>query len=252
MTHTSPSRTERTVNDQQQYYEAYWEAGHVADSEHQRWKVRVLKDLHARLAPTNVLDVGAGDGAVLAQTAPTSVRRVGTELSSDALAKLRARGLEGARVDLEAEQLPFEDGSFDFVCCLDVLEHVFTPDRVAGELARVVHPTGHVAVCVPNAFNLANRVLFGLGRHVDVMDVAHHSGAPFSEHIRFFSEPILDGLLARAGLCVIERHRYFPRNFSDPRVARFSWLASAVTLPSLHERLPSLFALGFLVVCRRA
>ena len=100
---------------------------------------------------------------------------------------------------------------------------------------------------VPNAFNLANRLAYALGRHLDVMDVAHRTGATFSEHIRFFSQPVLDGMLASRNLGVVERKYYFPDELSDLKSVR--WAAKVVTIPRLHERVPSLFALGFFVVC---
>jgi SAM-dependent methyltransferase len=47
------------------------------------------------------------------------------------------------------EQLPFEDGTFDLITCLDVIEH--TPDDRAAlrELRRVAKPGGWALVTVP-------------------------------------------------------------------------------------------------------
>lgn len=235
----------------EQYYEQYWRDERVGDSPHQRWKIKTLRELIGGLSKVeSVLDVGAGDGMLLASVAPASARRVGAELASEALGKLRARGLEGVPVDFDRDPLPFEDGAFDVTMSLDVLEHVFTPEKLLAEIVRVTSRRGHVILAVPNAFNLANRVFYGLGRHVDVMDVAHRTGATFSEHIRFFSEPLLDTVTAEAGLRIVTRRYYFPDELSDVPSAK--WAARLVTAPRLHERIPSLFALGFLVVCVRA
>lgn len=229
------------------YYERYWQDERVGDSPHHQWKARVLREVVRRLEPRSVLDVGAGDGRMLDAAVPPSVRRVGSEMAEDAVAKMRARGIEAVGVDLETGKLPFEDRAFEMVTCLDVLEHVFDPERVLGELRRV--SAKHVVVCVPNAFNLANRVLYATGRHVDVMDVAHQTGATFSEHIRFFSVDLLERFLAAGGLRVTERHFYFPDAFTDPNMKLPRWATKLVTVPKLHERAPSLFALGFLYVC---
>lgn len=231
------------------YYDQYWRDERVTDSPHQRWKLDALRAVLAAAPYRSILDVGAGDGVLLARVADETHRRVGTDLADDALAKMRARGLEAVKADFEDPRLPFDDGTFDVTMCLDVLEHVFAPERLLAEITRVTAPRGRVIVAVPNAFNLANRAAYALGRHLDVMDVAHRTGAPFSEHIRFFSEPVLDALLARQGLEVLERRYYFPSELSDVKVAR--WAAKLVTAPRLHERVPSLFALGFFVVCRR-
>jgi SAM-dependent methyltransferase len=196
----------------------------------------------------SVLDVGAGDGLLLSRTTSASSRRVGTDIADEALAKMRKRNIEAVRADFESPRLPFDDASFDVTMCLDVLEHVFAPETLLSEIVRVTTPGGRVILAVPNAFNLANRAAYALGRHLDVMDVAHRTGARFSEHIRFFSEPVLDAMLATEHLAVTERRYYFPDRLSDIRAA--SWAARVVTVPRLHERLPSLFALGFFVVCR--
>lgn len=47
------------------------------------------------------------------------------------------------------EDLPFRDGSFDGVLCLNVLEHVKDPFRVAREIARVLKPGGELYCVVP-------------------------------------------------------------------------------------------------------
>lgn len=233
------------------FYEDYWKDERVTDSPHQRWKIAALENVLNRVEYTSILDVGAGDGVLLARVARPSARRVGADLADDALQKMRARGLEGVKVDLEAARLPFEAGAFDVTMCLDVLEHVFDPEGLLAEITRVTARGGHVILAVPNAFNVANRAAYALGRHVDVMDVAHRTAATFSEHIRFFSEPVLEKIVAGTGLRVVERRYYFPDELSDTRFRVARWTAKLITAPRLHERLPSLFALGFFVVCRR-
>ena len=50
----------------------------------------------------------------------------------------------------DVHELPFRDGSFDYVICSHVLEHVEDPERAASELARVA-PRGYVEV--PSSLN---------------------------------------------------------------------------------------------------
>jgi SAM-dependent methyltransferase len=49
-----------------------------------------------------------------------------------------------ADVIAPVEELPFEDGAFDVVLCIQVLEHVDDPARAVRELARVCAPRGRV------------------------------------------------------------------------------------------------------------
>jgi SAM-dependent methyltransferase len=156
--------------------------------------------------------------------------------------------MEGRAIDLETAPLPFRDGEFEVVLCYDVLEHVFSPNRLLGEIRRVLAPGGAAFLCVPNTLNLANRLLFLAGSFVDVMDTSHREGDLFSNHIRLFSRALYEKLLASERFAVSERHYYFPARLSDSRYRLPPWLAQVVTTPRLHERLPELFALGFLYV----
>ena len=97
--------------------------------------------------PARILDAGCGSG----RTLPELVRFgevAGIELSPDAAAVARARGPYDVRIG-RLEELPWDDGCFDLVTCLDVIEH--TPDDVATlqELARVTRPGGWLLVTVP-------------------------------------------------------------------------------------------------------
>jgi SAM-dependent methyltransferase len=113
-----------------------------------RYRSRLLSRL-APLAPRRVLDAGCGEGLLtgwLAAHLPTA-EVVGLEGRPEAVAEFRERnpGLEVQTGDLYA--LPFADGAFDLVVCLEVLEHLERPGDALRELARV--SSGSVAVTVP-------------------------------------------------------------------------------------------------------
>ena len=110
----------------------------------------------------HILDVGCGTGAnleMLAQYGETE----GVDISPEALAFCRARGLEKVKQG-EAERLPYEDKRFDLVTALDVVEHL--DDDVAGleEIRRVLRPGGYALLFVP-----AFMFLWGVQD-----DVSHH------------------------------------------------------------------------------
>ena len=48
-----------------------------------------------------------------------------------------------------ADELPFEDASFDCVVCTEVLEHCRRPDIVLGEISRVLRPEGRLFLTTP-------------------------------------------------------------------------------------------------------
>ncbi len=130
---------------------------------------------------------GAGDGRGAASAAvPEHGRLVGVDLSERMLelALKRLEPLKSAGVEVElhraaAEELPFEDGSFDVIVCTEVLEHVVHPAAVIRELARVARPAARIVMSVPNeplinrlkrivgAFGLFDRLLPGIPKKMD-------------------------------------------------------------------------------------
>ena len=80
-----------------------------------------------------------------------------TDISDGMLAALRANaerlGIDVSTVRTEAEQLPFEDESFDLVFGHAVLHHIPDMERAAAEFLRVLRPGGMVAFCgEPSAY----------------------------------------------------------------------------------------------------
>ncbi len=109
-----------------------------------------------------ILDVGCGTGGnlnLLSQFGDAE----GVDVSADALDFCRQRGLENVRLGA-AEKLPYEDGRFDLVTALDVVEHI--DDDVAGlrEFRRVLKPDGRILLFVPTFM-----FLWGIQD-----DVSHH------------------------------------------------------------------------------
>jgi SAM-dependent methyltransferase len=64
--------------------------------------------------------------------------------SADAYVGVDVGGNPNADLEGSVEALPVEDGAYDVVLCLQVLEHVDDPDRAVRELHRVTRPGGRV------------------------------------------------------------------------------------------------------------
>ena len=142
-----------------------------------------------------ILDVGCGTGANLELLARYGDVE-GVDISQDALAFCRARGLESVRHGA-AEKLPYEDGEFDLVTSFDMVEHL--DDDVAGlkEMRRVLRPGGRALLFVP-----AFMFLWGVQD-----DVSHHR--------RRYTLPQLRDVVSRAGF-EVERATYANITFFAP------------------------------------
>lgn len=76
------------------------------------------------------------------------------------------------KVDLECENFPDEENTYDVVVCNQVFEHlknIFTP---LSEAWRVLRPGGHLILSVPNVAALHNGLLVLLGRQPTTLNIA--------------------------------------------------------------------------------
>lgn len=136
-----------------------------------RWR----RFLVSRIPPgSTVLDVATGTGLVARELLARGCEVTGVDQSPEMLRVARERaGDRACFVEGRAEQLPFEEASFDALTFTYLLRYVEDPGAVLGELARVVRPGGTVAMLeffVPRgpwrpAWNLyVDRILPAAGR----------------------------------------------------------------------------------------
>ncbi|WP_296224574.1 class I SAM-dependent methyltransferase [Ralstonia sp. UBA689] len=132
-------------------------------------------DIAARAAiraPSQVLEVAAGTGAVtraLARTLPEATTIVATDLNPPMLDRAAAIGAcrPVSWQQADAQQLPFNDGSFDLVICQ--FGAMFFPDRpkAFAEARRVLRPGGMLL------FNVWDRIEENEFAHVVTLALAN-------------------------------------------------------------------------------
>lgn len=167
---------------------------------------------------TRVLDAGCGEGLIV----------------EEYQGRLAIEGIDPNYTTPLVRQgsllaLPYADGAFDRVLCLDVLEHLSYEDqpRALAEIHRVLAPGGEALISVPNLAHLQSRVQFlVLGRLIrTASEVKHPGDRPAYEYMRLFE---------RAGLRLASRSGIFP---TIPVVtalirrhpASLTWLHKALT-----------------------
>ena len=112
-----------------------------------------------------VLDVACGTGNASLPAGRLGARVTGLDSRADMIDVARERAADGnAEVDWvegHAEQLPFEDASFERV--LSIFGHMFASDqeRTAAELLRVCRPGGVIGFCAWTPEGMSGRDLVG-------------------------------------------------------------------------------------------
>lgn len=112
-----------------------------------RFKEEFLRRLIAKIGFKKgdiVLDIGCGAGRFLNKLAAAyGAQGVGLDVSERQIELNSKYNPYNNRYSVgDAEKLPFSDSSFDFILCLDVLEHLAHPAACISEAARVLKKGG--------------------------------------------------------------------------------------------------------------
>jgi len=161
-------------------------------------------DAHAELKDKRVIDIGCGGGLLSEGMAALGAQVTGIDLSEKALSVARLHLYESGHVIdyrlISAEAMADADpGSFDYVTCLEMLEHVPDPASTVAACARLVKPGGQVFLSTLNRNAKAYLVaVLGAEYLLQLLPRGTH------DYSRFLKPAELAGLCRKAGLEVLE------------------------------------------------
>lgn len=98
----------------------------------------------------NILDLGCGTGAILEQinNTYTFAELYGIDLSEKMIEQAKQRLDSKAVLSTgDAENLPYEENSFDLVCCVESFHHYPNPRKALSEIRRILKQDGTFLLC---------------------------------------------------------------------------------------------------------
>jgi len=210
-----------------------------------RWLSAEARRARTDLGRYRVLDVGCGEQPYRTLFDPDADAYVGVDPVENPRAELRG----------PIEALPVEDGSFDLVLCLQVLEHVDDPARGIRELDRATRAGGRVLLSThgtivyhPNPVDLWRWTGAGLERlfneNGDWASVTVSPACGTTATLAMLNAIYLEHVLRRTPL----------RPLRGALVAGLNRVAEALDrrVPGLHDPRPGTLAANYHVVAERA
>ena len=175
-------------------------------------RLRYIEQCSGGLKGKKALDVGCGGGILTEALAARGADATGIDLADASLEVAKLHGLEsGIQANyrnVPAEQLAEEQpGTFDVVCCLEMLEHVPDPQRAVAACAQLTRPGGTLVFSTinrnPKAYALT---ILGAEYVMNLIPRGTH------DYAKFIRPSELAAWARRAGLEVIDMKglRYNP------------------------------------------
>jgi SAM-dependent methyltransferase len=155
----------------------------------------IKKYLQRTSKQSKILDAGCGEGVLVEKYQKEGYNIIGLDLNYSSEYVLRG----------DISKMPFKNGEFDVVLCLDIIEHLNfkEQEKALNEVNRVLNNDGSVILAIPNLAHLASRISFLFtGELIRTSTIDRHKGdRPIKEYLE---------IIYKAGLKIIKRKGIFP------------------------------------------
>lgn len=248
MQHPLPSQEELTAFYEREYEQGLYATFSTATEMKNMTARRRLSEIGDQVPPGRWLDVGASNGAFVAEAIEAGISAEGIELSNPAVRAAQDAGLPVRCAALEDCE---GDGSYDVVTAFDVIEHVRDPLEFLRIIGTQLGPDGNVVLTTPD-LNCVFRRLMGSRWYFYIPE----------EHLFYFSRKTIRALLSKAGFVTIRLARsckpltydYALTQFAEynPLVYRVLNQISKILPTKLKSAILPLYIGEMMVIARRA
>ncbi len=207
------------------------------------WRAQELKtliDLGLSYIRENrdILDLGCGDGGVMAALLPYLPRPhqlVGVDPDPDETRLAEASGLYARIITCGAEQMPLESSSIDVVISNSVLEHIPPVEEVLKETTRILRSGGWFIATVPGP-NF-HRCLRGAWLPWVKREDYEREIDTRLAHLRYWTKTEWQLHLEKAGLTLVQTTDYLPLK-TMRRWELLSWITGGLLYHLMGKRKP--------------
>lgn len=200
-----------------------------------KYGLKIIKKHNIR--DCEALDVGCGVGEFMEMLQERGLNPSGVDGNLAQINSVRQAGFSAELVNLE-EKLPFANGSYGFVSCLEVIEHISRAENLLSEISRIMTPNGFFLISTPNFSFWQNRIKYLLG------EASINEGI----HLRFFTAQTFREKLISAGFFVEDTMSISPLTGVNSIFRRLGYHDNFFVVPKVLE---NILAYDLIYLCKK-
>ena len=147
---------DKNLKKQQEIYNKSWRSSLKSGKEERgnlQTNLEFLEESNLLKPNHRILEVGCGIGNIVFELTKQGHDIIGRDISSEAIAYGQKKYPDIKIEAQPAEELKFENETFDIVLSFDLFEHVVQIDKHISEVSRVLSPGGYYIFQTPNKYS---------------------------------------------------------------------------------------------------
>ncbi len=157
-----------------------------------------FKNVAKLITPNSkILDIGCNNGNL--KNFLENCEYFGVDLDKKLIKNLIKQKIKAKAIDLNKQNLPFQNEKFDYMAMLDVLEHIIDPEKLLKDSKTRLNEKGRLIVTLPNDYHILNKIRFIFNK-----PLTEDPFAPYG-HLHYFSIKDGERFLIKNGFKIIKK-----------------------------------------------